>query len=168
MPSRRHTTHARQRIVADCRSDQEFPFGSDTGRLGIPSVRCIRRDTRRHRANCPKHKAGVLPLPSHNNLYGSIAMGAYGELLPGGYPTPTANEERIWPRNGVSNFRFRQTGWNALSLSRGKREKCCTWLAKHLVGWQPKGRLYDLPEHLSAGWLLPRQLGTSGGSFHRR
>jgi formate dehydrogenase alpha subunit len=29
--------------------------------------------------------AGVLPLPSHNNLVGSLLMGAYPELLPGGH-----------------------------------------------------------------------------------
>ncbi|MEW6051143.1 MAG: molybdopterin-dependent oxidoreductase [Candidatus Zixiibacteriota bacterium] len=29
-------------------------------------------------------KAGVLPLPSHNNLVGSLLMGSYSELLPGG------------------------------------------------------------------------------------
>jgi formate dehydrogenase major subunit/formate dehydrogenase alpha subunit len=30
-------------------------------------------------------QAGVLPLPSHNNLVGSLLMGAYSELLPGGH-----------------------------------------------------------------------------------
>ena len=31
--------------------------------------------------------AGVLPLPAQNNLYGSILMGVYPELLPGGFPS---------------------------------------------------------------------------------
>jgi predicted molibdopterin-dependent oxidoreductase YjgC len=32
-----------------------------------------------------QRNAGVLPLPSHNNLVGSLLMGAYSELLPGGH-----------------------------------------------------------------------------------
>ena len=43
------------------------------------------RYSKRLRISPETRKAGVLSLPSHNNLYGSIAMGAYGELLPGGY-----------------------------------------------------------------------------------
>ena len=37
--------------------------------------------------------AGVLPLPSQNNLVGSILMGAYPELLPGGFSS--ANSEKL-------------------------------------------------------------------------
>ncbi|MCK4225062.1 MAG: molybdopterin-dependent oxidoreductase [candidate division Zixibacteria bacterium] len=37
--------------------------------------------------------AGILPLPAYNNLFGSILMGAYPELLPGGFSS--ANKKRI-------------------------------------------------------------------------
>jgi formate dehydrogenase alpha subunit len=44
--------------------------------------------------------AGVLPLPSQNNLFGSILMGVYPELLPGGYSSSnpkSMNElKKIW------------------------------------------------------------------------
>jgi formate dehydrogenase alpha subunit len=38
-------------------------------------------------------KAGILPLPAQNNLFGSILMGAYPEFLPGGFSF--ANKKRI-------------------------------------------------------------------------
>jgi len=37
--------------------------------------------------------AGVLPLPTQNNLFGSILMGTYSELLPGGFSS--SNKKRI-------------------------------------------------------------------------
>jgi len=37
--------------------------------------------------------AGVLPLPAQNNLFGSILMGVYPELLPGGFPS--ADKKRV-------------------------------------------------------------------------
>jgi predicted molibdopterin-dependent oxidoreductase YjgC len=44
--------------------------------------------------------ADILPLPVHNNLVGSVLMGAYPELLPGGYssadPVRVADLERVW------------------------------------------------------------------------
>jgi formate dehydrogenase alpha subunit len=38
-------------------------------------------------------KAGILPLPAQNNLFGSILMGAYPELLPGGFSS--ANKKNL-------------------------------------------------------------------------
>jgi formate dehydrogenase alpha subunit len=38
-------------------------------------------------------KAGILPLPAQNNLFGSILMGAYPEFLPGGFSS--ANKKRV-------------------------------------------------------------------------
>jgi len=38
-------------------------------------------------------RAGVIPLPAQGNLYGSLMMGAYRELLPGGFST--ANQEKL-------------------------------------------------------------------------
>jgi formate dehydrogenase (NADP+) alpha subunit len=47
--------------------------------------------------------AGVIPLPAQGNLYGSLMMGAYPELLPGGFSS--ANQEK---RNEL--FRFWRAG----------------------------------------------------------
>lgn len=65
--------------------------------------------------------AGVLPLPAQNNLFGSILMGVYPELLPGGFSS--ANEKRVndlrkkWGAD-VPNF---SSEWNAGTLSSGKK-----------------------------------------------
>ncbi|UCB52584.1 MAG: molybdopterin-dependent oxidoreductase [Candidatus Zixiibacteriota bacterium] len=44
--------------------------------------------------------AGVLPLPAQNNLFGSILMGTYPELLPGGFSSSSrkrlADLKKIW------------------------------------------------------------------------
>ena len=39
--------------------------------------------------------AGVVPLPVCNNLYGSILMGCYPEILPGGRPSGAVEEGRV-------------------------------------------------------------------------
>ena len=59
--------------------------------------------------------AGVLTLPAQNNLYGSIAMGAYPEFLPGGRPAS-------------------KTKWNAAMLSPDRKLKVL-----YLVGEMPPG-----------------------------
>jgi predicted molibdopterin-dependent oxidoreductase YjgC len=67
--------------------------------------------------------AGVLPLPAQNNLFGSILMGVYPELLPGG--VPSRDESRIndlrktWAAH-VPDF---SPGWNVGKLLSGKRLK---------------------------------------------
>jgi len=67
--------------------------------------------------------AGVLPLPAQNNLFGSILMGIYPELLPGGFSS--TNKKRIdvlrnkWGAD-VPNF---SSEWNAETLSSWKKMK---------------------------------------------
>jgi len=67
--------------------------------------------------------AGVLPLPAQNNLFGSILMGTYPELLPGGFSS--ANKERVdnlrkrWGKE-IPNFSSR---WNPEILPSGKKMK---------------------------------------------
>lgn len=82
-------------------------------------------------------KAGVLPLPSHNNLYGSIVMGAYGEILPGGHPT-TDNEPRskLASQWGVE-LRADKPQWNAMSLSGETRLKVLYLIGEVPLGWEP-------------------------------
>ena len=76
--------------------------------------------------------AGVLPLPAQNNLFGSILMGVYPELLPGGFSSN--NKERIndlrvkWGTD-LSNL---STQWNAETLLSGKKMKVL-----YLVGEAP-------------------------------
>jgi len=65
--------------------------------------------------------AGVLPLPAQNNLRGSIIMGAYPELLPGGFSTSnlekTAEVARLW---GMDLPQC-SCGWNSAMPSTGSK-----------------------------------------------
>ena len=67
--------------------------------------------------------AGVLPLPAHNNLFGSILMGAYPEILPGGFSTGNRNKlnelRTLWGAE-VPNF---SPVWTADTLLSGFRMK---------------------------------------------
>ncbi|MFC1725736.1 molybdopterin-dependent oxidoreductase [candidate division KSB1 bacterium] len=68
-------------------------------------------------------KAGIIPLPSHNNLLGSLKMGAYPELLPGGLNSSDKKNCRdlakIWNISSINT----SNGWNAFSILNGKRMK---------------------------------------------
>ena len=68
--------------------------------------------------------AGIIPLPAHCNLFGSILMGAYSELLPGGHSSAAAERitelRKIWDVE-IPHF---DTQWNAGALyRRSKRLK---------------------------------------------
>jgi predicted molibdopterin-dependent oxidoreductase YjgC len=77
-------------------------------------------------------KAGVLPLPSHNNLYGSIVMGAYGELLPGGHAMTDAGARKTLASHWGTDLPIDKPVWNASSLSSGTKTKVL-----YLVGEVP-------------------------------
>ena len=67
--------------------------------------------------------AGVLPLPAQNNLFGSILMGTYPELLPGGFSSSNKKRaEHLRKRWGtkIPDFSFQ---FNAETLSSGKKLK---------------------------------------------
>jgi formate dehydrogenase alpha subunit len=81
--------------------------------------------------------AGVLPLPAQNNLFGSILMGTYPELLPGGFSS--SSRRRIADLKKVWGLRVQglPPGWKR-TLSAGKKLKVL-----YLVGEVP---LETLPE----------------------
>ncbi len=67
--------------------------------------------------------AGVLPLPAQNNLFGSILMGTYPELLPGGFSSSNkkrANDLRKRWGTRIPPFSFQ---FSAETLSSGKKLK---------------------------------------------
>jgi formate dehydrogenase (NADP+) alpha subunit len=82
-------------------------------------------------------KAGVLPLPSHNNLYGSIEMGAYGELLPGGYSVTDNDKRTSLAKKWGVDLPTSNSGWNVVSQSRGAKRKVLYLVGEAPVGWQP-------------------------------
>jgi formate dehydrogenase alpha subunit len=75
--------------------------------------------------------AGILPLPAQNNLFGSILMGTYPELLPGGFSSTAKGRlddlSKRWGKN-LSNF----SSWNAEALSSGTKLKVL-----YLIGEAP-------------------------------
>ena len=67
--------------------------------------------------------AGVLPLPAQNNLFGSILMGTYPELLPGGFSS--TNKKRIdnLRKRWGKEIPYFSSRWNAEILSSVKKVK---------------------------------------------
>jgi predicted molibdopterin-dependent oxidoreductase YjgC len=79
----------------------------------------------------------ILPLPSHNNLLGSILMGTCPELLPGGFSFTDEERARELEKSwGVDLPRF-SSRWNASELSTGARLKVL-----YLIGEVP----HDFPQ----------------------
>ena len=87
--------------------------------------------------------AGVVPLPAQNNLRGSLLMGAYSELLPGGGPVADAERrgalERLWgvPLPSVVS------GWNADNPARAGEDGVL-----HLVGETLPAELAGTCDHV--------------------
>jgi predicted molibdopterin-dependent oxidoreductase YjgC len=81
--------------------------------------------------------AGILPLPAQNNLFGSILMGTYPELLPGGFSS--SSRKRIADLKKVWGLKVQglPPGWKK-TFSAGKKLKVL-----YLVGEVP---LDTLPE----------------------
>ncbi|MGO9116681.1 MAG: molybdopterin-dependent oxidoreductase [Desulfomonilaceae bacterium] len=61
--------------------------------------------------------AGILPLPAQNNLVGSILMGAYPELLPGGLSSADSDKVRNLKALWGLDIPESKSRWNADSLA---------------------------------------------------
>jgi len=81
--------------------------------------------------------AGVLPLPAQNNLFGSVLMGSYPELLPGGFFS--TDKERLnhlrkkWGKE-IPNF---SSEWNAETLSSGTKMKVLYLIGEVPLNYKP-------------------------------
>ena len=66
--------------------------------------------------------AGILPLPAQNNLFGSILMGSYPELLPGGFSS--SKKEKIYElkERWGTEFPCFSSGWDKEGFSSEKRK----------------------------------------------
>ncbi|MGB8658271.1 MAG: molybdopterin-dependent oxidoreductase [Candidatus Zixiibacteriota bacterium] len=67
--------------------------------------------------------AWVLPLPAQNNLFGSILMGVYPELLPGGFSTSNQGKIDDLTKKWGTDLPHFSSRWNAETLSSRKRMK---------------------------------------------
>jgi predicted molibdopterin-dependent oxidoreductase YjgC len=78
--------------------------------------------------------AGIVPLPAQNNLIGSVLMGAYPELLPGGHAaTDSSRLDVLRQKWGAAVAEFRPS-WNAGRLSSEAKLKVL-----YLIGEVPSG-----------------------------
>jgi formate dehydrogenase alpha subunit len=60
--------------------------------------------------------AGIVPLPVYNNLYGSILMGCYPEILPGGYASRESGRIRFLSEKWGADLSGLASIWNGHSL----------------------------------------------------
>lgn len=63
--------------------------------------------------------ARILPLPAQNNLVGSLLMGTYPELLPGGFSSADEKRAREFKKSWSADVTKLFTRWNASALRRG-------------------------------------------------
>ncbi|HUU45083.1 MAG TPA: molybdopterin-dependent oxidoreductase [Acidobacteriota bacterium] len=61
--------------------------------------------------------AGIVALPAQGNLVGSLLMGAYPELLPGAFPTTSAEQRKRLERSWGCDLPAPDSSWNAATLS---------------------------------------------------
>ncbi len=94
--------------------------------------------------------AGVMPLPAQNNLFGTLLMGAYPELLPGAESSTSTRKpgelKKAWG-SAVPKF---TTKWNANSLNGGKKLKVL-----YLVGENLPDNARDLAEFVIVQNIYP-------------
>ena len=76
--------------------------------------------------------AGIMPLPAQNNLFGSILMGAYPEILPGGYSAKNREKRVEIKQKWNSRLPAPTSQWTAESLMSGQKLKVL-----YLVGEVP-------------------------------
>ncbi len=109
-----------------------------------------------------KTKSGVLPLPAQNNLYGSLIMGGYPEILPGGYSARDLQQIKKLNARWHLHLKPYTQGWNALALLRRKKLKVLYLLGE----FPPLGKtlptdfiisqnIYPPPAGLRADLVLP-------------
>jgi formate dehydrogenase alpha subunit len=67
--------------------------------------------------------AGVLPLPAQNNLFGSILMGTYPELLPGGFSSAEKKRIKEFEKIWEASLPDHSSHWSANALLKGKKLK---------------------------------------------
>jgi predicted molibdopterin-dependent oxidoreductase YjgC len=117
--------------------------------------------------------AGVMPLPAQNNLFGTLLMGTYPELLPGAEPATSTKKlgelKKVW---GAAVPKF-ATKWNANSLNGGKKLKVLYLVgenlpvnAKDLAEFVIVQNIYPPQNEVGADLVLPAAAFTeSDGSF---
>lgn len=80
--------------------------------------------------------AGIVPLPAQGNLYGTLLMGAYPELLPGGFSS--ANRQKLdelrlkWNRP-IPEF---ASSWNTAALLAGIKMKVLYFIGEVPSNWK--------------------------------
>jgi predicted molibdopterin-dependent oxidoreductase YjgC len=67
--------------------------------------------------------AGILPLPAQNNLVGSILMGVYPELLPGGFPSGQKKRIDQFRKLWKADLPYYSSRWNSQSILSGGKVK---------------------------------------------
>jgi len=119
-----------------------------------------------------KLKAGILPLPSLNNLVGSVLMGAYGELLPGGNSASNAEKRKQLAQIWGARVPGKNASQNAKSLAKGAKVKVLYLVGEVPTGWQPNAEyvifqnIYPPDGFCHADLVLPAAAYTEAdGSF---
>jgi formate dehydrogenase alpha subunit len=66
--------------------------------------------------------AGIIPLPAQNNLFGSILMGSYPELIPGGFSSRNKEKMSELKEKWGTEFPYFSFGWDKEKFSSDKKK----------------------------------------------
>jgi len=117
-------------------------------------------------------KAGILSLPAQNNLYGSLVMGAYPELLPGGILSSAKQDSEKLQKVWNSKLPINQPEWTAEAMTDGKKLNILYLVgevplqASSIADFTIYQNIYPLNDPLEADLFLPAVPFTEAdGSF---
>lgn len=105
--------------------------------------------------------AGVMPLPVHNNFFGTLLTGTYPELLPGGISSTDKNSVEELKQNWTVNSPEFKTGWDATSLLSDKNLKVLYLMGElppteeRLAAFTISQNIYPLEPSYAADLSLP-------------
>jgi len=95
-------------------------------------------------------KAGILPLPAQNNLFGSILMGSYPEFLPGGFSSGNKGRVNELLRSAGKKSAALKSEWNINAINARNKLKVL-----YLVGEIPPDGMKNPAEFIISQNIYP-------------
>jgi predicted molibdopterin-dependent oxidoreductase YjgC len=105
--------------------------------------------------------AGIIPLPAQGNLFGSILMGAYPELLPGGFSSADGNKRDALGSKWNATLPVYHPSWDSAVFAGGAKLKSVYLMGEFPANLRPNcdfsifQNVYPPDMHFDADLVLP-------------
>ncbi len=110
-------------------------------------------------------QAGVMLLPAQNNLYGSLMMGTYPEILPGGYSSTDKARLNHFAKLWGSELSDSNLSWNAESVARGREIKVLYLLGEIPLKSRPAADFVIFQNIYAPDFFNPEELVIPSAAF---